>query len=326
MRFFKKIMENCKHNYGKMFVLGFSVILLTIISFALYYASIGIEIISLLLFFVGVLPLLLSYQLVCSRMLTNHEVNYNEIYKNFKAYFNPVFRGCYSVIFFAFIAFLVNDIAFSIFYSIKMDPKLTQDIMNLDLNVIYSTMESMMETKEFKLYSLAVYGISAFIFMMGICSKFVVPFFNFLLGIPTRASKKIIKELKKEKTDYIKQKLLISLPLYVLFIITYFGVAYLTFYLKNDVGFSIFIALSLSLILISFYLPFYITGCFELVLEYKVKAFSCVKILVNNDLFKLLNDARIPQEQKDKIKERIDTFQQNIDEKIDEENKDESEK
>lgn len=326
MGFFKKIIENCKLNYGKMFVLGLSVILLAIMSFALYYANMGLEIISFLLFFVGVLPLLLSFQLVCSRILTNHEVNYNEIYKNYKAYFNPVFRGCYSVIFFSIIAFLVNDILFSIFYSLNLDPSLTQDILNIDINVIYSAMESIMETNDFKLVAIAIYGISAFILIMGICSRFVIPYFNYLLGVPTRATKNIIKELKKAKSNYKKQKLLINMPIFVLFFITYFVTAYLTFYFQNNVGISVFFALSLSLIILSLYLPFYITGAFELALENRDTAFSCVKILVNNDLYKLLNDTRIPQEQKDKIKEKIDSFKQNIDEKIDEENNNESEK
>ena len=170
-----------------------------------------------------------------------------------------------------------------------------------------------METESYRYFLIFSLGISFLVFLYNILSKMMIPYFNFFLGIPSMASRKIVKNLKIDKNLKFKiQSRTNVIFMLFIYLISYFASSYLLFFITKNIDLAIIFGFVISLFLSAFFIPFYVTGCYELFYNYKDKSLIKIKGMLEKDLETVLNDARLNEEQKRKIKEGLDSFKQKI--------------
>lgn len=315
-KIFKDTSKEIKKGYGKMYTLGLGIVLLCIVAVVLKYAesylgeSFPASSISLIIIFFGVLPLLLSYELVCSRILTEHQVNYNEIYKNYKAYFSVVFRGCYGVILSSIICFLIYDIANSIYIYANADyDLLISAASSQNYEAISEEITRIINLNAYGYFYIFVIGLVALVFFSRVFLKMSHPYFSFFVGLPIKASKRVVKQINKNTSHSLfKQLIMLYLPLLLAFIFIYNGIAFPVYYFYQNLALSIGLSFIIFLVISSFYLPFYVSGCFILAYNNREVTYKCIRKIVDQELMAILKDKSINDELKKQAKDSVDVY------------------
>lgn len=311
--FLKQIIDKCKKYYAKMFILGLSIVFLSIIALLLIYLDYGFFSVAFFMIVFIALPLLLSYQLVCGRIISDIDVNYNEIYKNFKSYFSPIFRGCFSIISSILFAFLISYFLTFIYEMTNINFE-TLDMTNIDLEVITQLTYDLMNQESYKLFQIFNFGVLGMFFIGRTLSKMPNPYFSYFLGLPNIAIKKVIKQIKTNKNTRYKSHLFtIIMPMILIFAVIYFPLSYIVYFKQNSLSLALLIGISCSLIACSLYLPVYIFGCFNVFLKYRMTALINIKTMLENDINIVLNDKRLNEEQKEQIKKNFENYKKKID-------------
>lgn len=311
LNFIKNIVQKYKRNYPQMFTLALSLAFLGSICFALICIN-NISFLGFMALIFIFFPLMLSMQLVYTRFQGNYEVKYNEIYKNYKAFYNPIFRGVYGLIISFLIFFITYNLANSIYIYLHVDIDEITKIMNAnDMDALYDLILSLTNTSSYEVFSISFIGLSLILFLIRVFSRCVIPYFNYILGTPTAITKKIIKSIKNNNnSNYRKKKLTLGFPLFFIFIISYYSTAFIAYYAFNvNSAYVIIIATSLALILSSFYIPIYMMGSLEIVIENRNQSLLIVKEIMTQEFSSLLSSNKINTETKEKIKNIMKNFQ-----------------
>lgn len=302
--FLSAVFRKCKNIFSKMLVFCVSLALILILAFVLTMGNMYLSILSFVIFFVVFIPLFLSFELVSMRLLTGHEVNYNEIYKNYKAYYAPVFRGCYGLIFTCFLTFIVADLLLSGYISLLAASNTTlfeeflntQDV-NIFLNIPY-----------FSLGLIVVLGLCILFFGYRILSKVNIPYFNFYFGLPTPATKRIAKTVKRRaRASYQKQVRTVSLPMLLIFILLYFPLG-IGLYFVMDAGYALIIASCVSILGCAIYFPIFISGNFLAFYTHRGLVMRLIQEEIRADLEHLEKMDNVPEEEKAKYRALFDAF------------------
>ena len=311
--FLSAVFRRCKRIYGKMLVFSISLGLILVLSSVLIIllsGSILLSVLALLIFAFAFLPLFLSYELVSMRLLTGHEANYDEIYKNYKAYFSPVFRGCYSLIFAGLLTFIIADILLSSYVSIiaANNVSLFEEFMNTqDISMFFNL-------PYFSVGLIIILGICMLFFFYRFLSRVNLPYFNFYFGLPSSVTKRMLRLLKKRaRATYQKQIRTVALPFLFIFCLLYFPLA-IGLYFPFGESVALLSATIVSILGCSLYLPFYLSGCFLTFYTHRGQVMRFIQEEVQQDLMRLENMPDVPEEEKAKLRALFENFKKNSEE------------
>ncbi len=309
--FFKATLRRCKPIYGKLVTFSISLALILILAFVLAFTNSYFGILSFVLFCFGFLPLLLSFELVTMRLLSGYDANYNEIYKNYKAYYAPIFRGAYGVIVSFLLTFIVMDVLTSFFVSlISMNhPDLFESFMNT------MNMEVFINVSYFPIGLIVILGLTILFLGYRILSKVTIPYFNFYFGLPTQATKRMVKLLKSRepKRTYKKQFFTISLPLLFIFCLLYFPLS-IGLYFVVGADYASLIGLISAFIGCALYFPIFLSGAFLTSYTHRNSAIYFIKESIKADLEAVEQNPNIPEDEKKKYRELYQLFDKKTEE------------
>ena len=305
LTFFRAVLRKSKTIYFKMVTFSLSLALILILVFVLGLSNMYLSILSFVLFFFAFLPLLLSFELVAMRLISGYEVNYNEIYKNYKAYFAPIFKGCFGVFVTCLLSLLILDGLTSIFvyFLLLSYPELSDTFLaTQNLNIF-------MEISAFPAGILTVFGMTILFFGYRIFSRIPVPYFNYYFGLPTPATKKMLHILKHRGDNSYKREIrTLSLPMFFLFVFLYFPLAIgLRFVIPLD--FAFLIACAVSFLACAFYFPIYLTGIFLTAFAHRNSAIYFIRESLREELKMMENMENLSEEEKKKYREMYNLFE-----------------
>lgn len=258
-------------NFGKLFSFTISILILFLASFTFYLllSSFDLGLTAIIIFAAGVVPFFYCLQMMIAKVSAGEKIEYNEYYYPYKAYFSPVNRGNYSIIFTLFFTLIMMYVSlfFSFFlYDIFHYGAFDEIFKNIDMSIGYlSYQEYFRVINEIinlpnYIYYLIVCMVIPFMFFFNrIKNRLMISYFKLVMPLPNIIINSINKKLLKLKKNFIKENCFLSNLIFIGsftlgFII--FGIISSLFgdYLP-DIAYIFIIALGGGLILSSFFLP-----------------------------------------------------------------------
>lgn len=321
--FIKNIIVLLKGVYVKVLPLSFSLgfLFLSLVSLSLLNNFTSyLALILLLMFF---LPLLLSVQLLCTRIFAyKEEVDYKEIYKQLRVYFSPIFNGCYKVFSAFLFSFLALFISFSIFeYAVLV---LNPNLIELILIDQEQFVMEFMNIPYFDYVFTLIFGFITFVFLWRIFANIPTPFFSYFSGLQKRHLRRFLSYLRHNKIYPYKRRLWsIGYPFIILFLLPYFISSSICYYYSLNMNVSIIVGLVLPTILCCLYFPIYVKGCHIIVAELKPVGVNFLKDEVKRESVSIDNNPSLSEEEKEILRKKYKDLEDLLNNDLNRNNKDE---
>lgn len=317
--FFKNIIKSVKDVYLKILPLTISLAFLFISIILISLLGNYWPLLSFVVLFFLFFPLLLSIQLMCTRIFAyKDDFNYLDIYKELKVYYSPIFNGTYKV----FTAFFISFISASIFTSIYeyillfIKPELMELIYSNNMD------EFIIEVFNIQYFDLAlsiIFGLTILVFLWRIFAKLTHPYFNYFCGLQKLGLKKFLSNVRRKKLyPYNKKMFIIGLPLFIIYLFSFIPSIVITYFLTYDMYISLALSISITALLCSLYLPIYIKGCHVIVTEIKPISVNFVKEEVKRE-YNFVNNSSLSEEEKNLLKSKMDSLKKMLNISDDEE-------
>lgn len=310
-------------NFAKLFFFSFSVIIAFFVCVTIFFIFGDFWIIAALAFAFGLVPLFYCLQIAVVKFASGKDVEYNEFYRPYKAYFSPANKGSYKVLRNIVLTFIIFYL--SIYLSIFIYDLFNYGVLNsiieqysaseaISMQDYYNMIEAIVNMDGYIYYLVFTLMLPFLFFFARIKKKLLVSYFNLIIPMPNMITQAITKKIYAEHGKEIRKNSFVGDLIFTLCFVVGYVVAGLisTLILTNsDNVFSIFlvviIALGGGLFVSTFVLP-------PVLLNYCFIADSLNLIFlshVKDELKNLMDDPKFNDNED--IKEVLQMLLKNID-------------
>lgn len=201
------------NSFSKLFSFTLAIIITLIACLVCYlfvsYYDAGI--IAILLMAFVCVPLFYGYQLILARVSAGIPVEYNELYKGYKLYFNPKGRGAYNMISSFFVSMLVAILfiflAITLYDGIYSGEvtKIIEEYSSFNEDVFSDALNKIINLPNILYYILGAICLSCIFFFSRLRKNLLLPYFYLSSSVPTFFLKSINKKVYQEQKNTINK-------------------------------------------------------------------------------------------------------------------------